>query len=350
MRIRVLIGTAKGAFRLETDNRCAPWRLEGPFFKGWRVTAFSRGAQDNGDWLAATASPVYGAAIHRSDDLISWRQVEDGPRGDADGDTKLNEIWTMHRAGATLFAGVDEAALFRSDDGGGIWRRVDGLTSHASRDSWFPGFGGLCAHSILSDPSSSRLWVGISAVGVFRSDDDGATWTPKNAGVRQMIDGGCSDIGYCVHSLAADADAPDRIFRQDHAGMYRTDDGGDSWTAIESGLPSSFGFPLARARGALFAVPLESDEYRMPTDGALRLYKSEDDGATWRAAGEGLPSEHAYTGVLRAGLATDGGDPAGVYLGTSSGTVHVSADAGETFTTIPCLLPRILCVEAFQLD
>ena len=219
------------------------------------------------------------------------------------------------------------------------------------RAAWFPGAGGLCAHALLTDPRDpARLWCGISAVGVFRSDDGGASWRPVNNGVRVMIeDEHHKNIGCCPHALVQDPDDANRIFRQDHAGMYRSHDGGDSWQSCEQGLPSGFGFPIAIDRNTkqLFACPLESDEYRMPPDGALRVYRSTDAGDSWMALTNGLPQEHTYVGVLRHAMATDHLEPCGVYLGTTAGSVFISADAGDSWQQLPCALPRILSIVTF---
>jgi hypothetical protein len=348
MSVTVVVGTSKGGFVYRSKDR-RDWTIEGPLFKGWKVTAVGRDIE--GGWLLATASDVYGAAIQRSKDLREWRQVEKGPRYEEASGWKLNQIWTFARAGDRLFAGVDEAGLFDSRDGGESWSLVEGLTSHPTRSRWFPGNGGLCAHAFLSDPKDpDRLWCGISAVGVFRSEDGGGSWTPKNRGVPLILeDAEDKDIGFCVHGLAQDPGDPKRIWRQDHNGVFRTRDGGDSWERIEKGLPSRFGFPIAidRRTKSLFLAPLEADQYRIPAGGKLRVFRSRDEGDSWEPLGKGLPSEHAYAGVLRSSLVADSLDPCGLYLGTTSGTLHASADGGESWRTLPGLLPRVLTVAVF---
>jgi len=372
MSTTLILGTEKGAFVCRSADR-ATWTVEGPLFKGWKVTASTR--TPSGRYVVATSSYVYGAALHTSKDLKEWKQVDKGPsypkaKSDAQPtpgvavgpgfEPRMNQIWKLASAGKHLYAGVDTAGLFTSDDDGDSWKPVPALNDHPTRPNWFPGAGGLCLHSILVD--KSRIWVGISAVGVWRSDDGGKSWTPKNQGVRHIIeDEEFKDIGFCVHSLASDPKAPDTIYRQDHAGFYVSRDGGDTWEAAENGLPggsvgmpgakvrASFGFPVAldpRTK-SLFIFPLESDEYRMPWEGKFRVYRSRDGGGKWEGLGEGLPSVPTYTSVLRGAMAVDGQDPCGVYLGTTSGQAFASANCGDTWRPLPCTLPRILHVAAY---
>jgi len=349
MAVIVAVGTDKGLFLLRAGDARRDWRVEGPLFKGWKVTAFSRDGA--GGWLAGTASFVYGAAIQHSRDLKDWKQVEHGPAYPPDGKHKLTQIWRLVSSDGACYAGVAEAGLFRSEDHGETWRPVRGLNEHRTRDAWQPGAGGLCAHSILIDPQNARrMWCGISAVGVFRSDDGGESWQARNDGVPVILeDKDHQDIGFCVHALAPDPHDADVIFRQDHRGMFRSRDGGDRWERIENGLPSGFGFPLCIDRNtkALYAVPLESDEYRMPRDGALRVCRSTDGGDSWHALSAGLPQEHAYAGVLRTSMAVDNLQPGGVYFGTTGGEVFTSSDGGDSWTALPSRFPRIHCVEAF---
>jgi photosystem II stability/assembly factor-like uncharacterized protein len=343
MGVAVLVGTEKGAFVCRSRDRRA-WSVEGPQFKGWKATAAGRTA--SGRFLLGTASRVYGAAIQASDDLASWRQIESGPSYAEGGPRKLNQIWTITATPERVYAGVEEGGLFSSDDDGETWRAHDGLNEHPTRDAWFPGAGGLCAHAVLVQ--GARIWVGISAVGVFRSDDGGATFHPKNAGIRRVIeDEAHKDIGYCVHGLAVDPQRKDRLYRQDHTGMYRSDDGGDTWARNEDGMPSWFGFPIAcdAKTGNLYAFPMESDEYRMPVGGRFAIYRSTDRGDTWQEMREGLPSHPVWAGVLRGAIDTDG--EGGVYAGAVDGSVYASADHGESWQRLPCTLPRILSVDAF---
>ncbi|MCZ6598770.1 MAG: sialidase family protein, partial [Planctomycetota bacterium] len=238
-----------------------------------------------------------------------------------------------------------------STDGGETWEPVEGLNEHPTRSAWFPGAGGLCAHAVLFDPNDAqRVWCGISAVGLFRTDDGGLTWSSKNEGIPAVIeDKDHKDIGRCVHGLVADPDDANTIWRREHNGMFRTRDGGESWERIENGLPSWFGFPIAidRRTTTLYVVPQESDEYRVPVDGNFVVCRSRDSGESWESLANGLPQGDNYMGVLRAAMDVDQLDPCGVYVGTTAGTVYVSNDGGDSWVQIPCTLPRILSVEAY---
>ncbi len=345
MGVVVFVGTAKGAFTLRSEDRRS-WDISGPLFPGWKITTSDRSA--DGTFFVGTSSYVYGAAIHRSDNMVDFQQIEAGPKYSDGGDRTLNQIWKLDCSSSTFYAGVDEAGLFRSTDGGSQWKPVDGLNDHPTRAKWFPGNGGLCAHSLLVEPARERLHCGISAVGVFRSDDAGETWQTRNDGVRVIIeDQDHKDIGFCVHALAQDPDAPDHIWRQEHTGMFRSRDGGDTWQAIEDGLPSTFGFPIVRDHSSrnLYSFPLDKDEYRMPADGHFAVYRSTDDGDSWEPRGSGLP-QRFYAGVLRGAMDTD--HDGGVYVGSTAGTVHTSHDHGESWQTVEAILPRILTVDVYQ--
>ncbi len=347
-RATIVVGTTKGGFVVESDPERRRFRVEGPFFKGWKVTAIARDSA--GTWLAGAASDVYGCAIHRSPDLEEWKQVTRGPAYAEGGDAKLTQIWRILAGKSRFYAGVADAGLFQSDDRGDTWEPIDGLNRHRTRGAWFPGNGGLCAHSILVDPRDERrLWCGISAVGVFRSDDGGATWKEKNGGVPVIIeDKEHKEIGYCVHAIAHDPRDSNTIYRQDHRGMFRTRDAGDSWQRIERGLESGFGFPLTidRRTGALYAVTLESDEYRVPAGGRFCVFRSRDGGDSWHALTKGLPQANYWGIVLRAAVDADHLDPPGIYVGTTSGDLFASRDGGDSWSALPVKLPRILCVTA----
>ncbi len=349
MGVTVMVGTDRAAFLYRSDAARKTWALQGPLFKGWKVTTGARDAR--GRYFAATASEVYGPAIHVSDDLVNWRQIEKGPAWPKGSDRKLKQVWTIVPAGRRIYAGVDDAGLFVSEDAGESWGPVEGLNEHPTRPSWFPGAGGLCLHAILVDPRNpDRIWCGISAVGVFRSDDGGRTWRTRNQGVKLVIeDKEHKDIGCCVHGLVADPDDADVIYRREHTGMFRTRDGGDRWERIENGLASWYGFPVAmdHRSKALYVIPLESDEYRTPVEAKLRVYRSRDSGDSWEPLTRGLPQEHAYMGVLRGALAVDDLAPCGVYFGTTAGTVFASGDAGETWKQLAGTLPRVLSLSVF---
>jgi photosystem II stability/assembly factor-like uncharacterized protein len=334
----LLIGTEKGAFMLRDST------VTGPLFKGWKVTAF--GQAPDGSHLAGLASNWFGASVHRSTDLEQWDQMAAGPAHPEGSGRKLNQIWTFATAGNAVYAGVDDAALFRSDDHGRTWQAVEALNEHPTRKSWFPGAGGLCAHHILVD--GDRIWVAISAVGVFRSDDGGRSFTRCDRGVTPTVtpdqEQGVEENGWCVHGLVADPSNPNRIWRQEHTGVYRTSDGGDSWERIEKGLPAHFGFAITRDQpsGWLFVVPLEADVNRLPVKGRLAAYRSKDGGDSWHRSGRGWSRSPQFTGVLRKAIVADQGG--GIYFGTTGGTVYRSSDAGESWKALPHSFPRILAL------
>jgi len=346
--VRLLVGTAKGGFWMTSDDR-SEWKVEGPFFKGWKVTAGLR--LDDGRFLVGVASDIFGPALQVSENGVDWEQIEEGPRYEDGGDRKLRQIWTLRENRDTLCAGVQDAGLFMSSDGGKRWEPVPGLNDHGTRSAWVPGAGGLCAHALLfDDEEPDRMWCGISAVGVFRTDDGGRTWTPKNEGVTMVLeDADHKDIGRCVHGLAQDPADPGRIYRQDHSGMYRTTDGADTWERNEEGLPAAFGFPIVvdRSSRTLFVAPQQSDEFRIPVENRLQVYRSKDGGDSWHSASRGLPPANTFGTVLRGAMSVDNLDPGGVYFGTTSGTVHTSADLGESWTNLPVSLPRIYHVSAW---
>jgi hypothetical protein len=368
----VLVGTAKGAVVLRADEERRSWQHDGLQLRGWIVSAFTRDA--GGRTYAAVTHDVYGSVILASDDLASWEQFDSAPRYDASekgndshlriigamdpmgqydaGGRYVDQIWKLHAAGDALYAGVSEAGLFRSDDRAKSWQPVRGLNDHESRGQWVAGFGGLCAHTVLTDARNpDRIWVGISAAGVFRSDDGGRSFAPKNDGVSP--DG----EAFCVHSLAHDPDRADVIYRQDHRGVYRSDDGGDCWQVIENSLPTgplsdghvcSFGFAVGMdpPSGSVFILPLESDNFRFTRNAKLTVYRSQDRGASWQPLSRGLP-DSCYANVLRGAMSLDALDPCGVYFGTTSGSVYASPDRGESWSRLASDLPKILCVEAF---
>jgi photosystem II stability/assembly factor-like uncharacterized protein len=337
---RLAVGTEKGGYLIERNGG---WSVSGPSFPGWKVTAYGRAS--DGTYLAAIASNWFGASVHRSPDLTSWEQVEAGPSYAEHTRRQFNQVWTFTNAGDRVYAGIDEAGLFYSDDYGLTWAPVAALNDHPTREEWQPGFGGLCAHRVLI--AGDRIVVGISAVGVFRSNDGGMHFARFDSGVTPTItteEDGSGQNGWCVHGLVSDPGDPDRIWRQDHQGVYRTTDGGAHWEKIERGLPSSFGFAIGRDHesGTLFVVPLQSDENRLPRNGGLAAYRSKDQGDTWEKSGSGWPEAPQFTGVLRNAISLD--QEGGVAFGTTGGRVYVSGDIGDNWQGLPFAFPRILTV------
>ena len=251
-----------------------------------------------------------------------------------------------------MYCGVEPAALFKSTDAGETWSLVKGLYDHPHRSQWMPGGGGLCLHTILPDPSNSkRLFIAISTGGVYRTDDGGANWQPRNQGVRAQFlppDQQYPEWGQCVHKIVSHPTNPQRLFLQNHWGLYKSDDGGDSWTDIANGVPSDFGFAMEidpRNADCVYIVPLESDEFRCTPEGKLRLYRTKNAGASWEAVGNGLPQENALETVLRDGLSADSLQPTGIYFGTRSGKLFGSKDSGESWHAILESLPPVVCVK-----
>lgn len=332
----VAVGTDKGGYILRRAD--GGWSVDDPLFPGWRVTAFGRTA--DGTYLAGTASGWFGPAVHRSSDLVEWTQVEKGPAYPEDG-PELQQIWTFTTApDGRIWCGVAEAGLFISDDDGTSWQPVAGLNEHRTRDQWQPGAGGMCAHSIIV--TDTTVWAAASAIGVFRSDDGGADFEPRNIGLDAAIPGGeAPEVGYCVHRLVADADEPKRMWQQNHTGVYRSLDGGDNWQRCEEGLPAGFGFPIVRdhSSGRLFVLPLTADVDRTPPDGRFAVHRSDDDGDSWHRSGDGWPEEPMYDSVLRGAM--DGDGHGTVALGTTGGQVWTTTDAGDTWSRLPGTFPRI---------
>lgn len=343
--MRIAIGTEKGAYVLTESG--VDWKVAGPLFPGWKVSSF--GSTPGGTHLAAVGSNWFGIGIHQSDDFETWRQTDTPPEWPEDTGRKMEQIWTFHTVGDRMWAGVAEAGLFSSDDGGTTWEPVKGLNEHRTRGEWQPGFGGLCAHRVRVDGDTQ--WVAISAVGVFRSDDGGLRWEPKNDGVEPVglpEDAPRPEVGYCVHCVAHDPADPMRIWRQDHSGVYRSSDGGDNWERIEAGLPANFGFVMWRddSSGRLFTIPLEADANRVPVEGALRVYRSDDDGDSWIESGSGWGSSPQFTGVLRG--AFDGDDEGVFCFGTTGGKVWLTKDNGEHWTELDPAFPRIGAVSLIR--
>jgi len=353
-RVELLIGTKKGAFILESDGSRRDWRVRGPFCEKWPIHHVVRSS--DGTLYAGGGSPWYGATVFRSDDDgATWSQSSAGlTYGDGDDTPKVTTVWNLTPSadGKTVYAGVEPAGLFRSDDRGETWSHVAGLREHPSTPEWQPGNGGLILHSIALDPTNAdHMWVGISSVGAFETTDGGATWETRNKGVRaDFYPGDPPEFGQCVHKLLPDPKDPSRLIQQNHCGVYRSDDGGSTWTEITNNLPSDFGFPMAvhpQQPETLWVIPHSGPEAgRHMIDGHAAVWRSTDRGDTWQQMDAGLPVENAYLTVLREAMGTDRLDPVGVYFGTSTGQVFGSANEGESWQLLADFLPDVWSVEA----
>jgi len=352
----LLIGTVKGVFLYHTDEQRRDWRLTGPHLGGWEIYSLCGDAR-NGRILAGTGSFTHGTTIRTSrDGGATWEPVTRDPQFPADATAKLKHIWQIvpgHPSQpGTWYAGVDDAALFVSRDDAATWDELTGLTQHPTRPRWMAGFGGLCLHSVLVDPSNARrLWVGISAVGVFRTDDGGATWKLCNHGLPNVAPEFIKDpdMGRCVHKMVLDPAKPGVLYIQFHPGVYKSEDGAESWVKISDGLAHDFGFPMTMTqRGDLFVLPLLSDTNRVVPDGALKVWRSRDRGRSWRALTSGLPQTEHYVGVLRDAMASDPLSPAGVYIGTTGGELFHSVDDGDRWEKLPAQFPRITTLKVWM--
>lgn len=356
MRTILLVGTKRGLFVFESDAHRASWRARGPFLTGREIYHASFDARDGGIW-AATDHAVWGAHIHRSPDLgTNWETLEAAPHySDERG---LKAIWFVTPGLTTttrLLAGIEPAGLFVSENQGVSWRGVDTLNDHPTNSTWQPAGGGLALHSIIMDPEApGRIYCALSAGGVYRSDDDGWSWRALNRGVRADFQPQrYPEAGQCVHKLLLHPRDNRRLYQVNHCGVYRSDDRAENWIEITAGLPSDFGYALAidpNDANTLFVIPEESSHMRATVDGKLRVYRSRDAGTSWEALTNGLPQENAYVSVLREGMTSDGATPCGVYFGTSSGHLFGSNNSGDTWQQIAGYLPRILCVAAIQIS
>ena len=355
-RVALLIGTPKGAFILDGDAGRRAFDVRGPLCEGWPIHDLSVQPGSNAI-LAGGGSPWYGAAVWRSEDLgRTWTHSSEGlTYGDAD--PKVKTVWNVTGSNGVIYAGVEPAGLFRSHDDGATWEHVAGLREHPSRPEWQPGAGGLILHSIVPHPTDhDRLWVGISAVGAFETQDGGATWVTRNKGVRAEFypENRYPEFGQCVHKLVMAADGGEHLYQQNHCGVYRSTDGGRQWEEITGTLPSDFGFPMVahpRDPGTVWTIPLTQPEAgRLMPDGAAAVWRTNDGGDAWARSGDGLPQKDAFIGVLREAMAVDRLDPVGVYFGTSTGQVYGSADEGLTWALLADNLPPVWSVEAMVVD
>jgi photosystem II stability/assembly factor-like uncharacterized protein len=363
--VRVLVGTRKGAFILTADAKRTQWDIRGPHFAGWEIYHLKGSPAAPHRLYASQSSGWFGQLIQRSDDGgLTWEPVGnkfvyDGVPGMHqwyDGTPRpweFKRVWHLEPALSdpdTVYAGVEDAALFRSVDGGQTWQELAGLRGHGSGASWQPGAGGMCLHTILLDPSNAaRMFIAISAAGAFRTDDTGESWRPINRGLKsEGIPNPHAEVGHCVHRIAMYQSRPHVLFMQKHWDVMRSDDAGASWQEVSGNLPSDFGFPIdvhAHEPDTIYVVPIKSDSEHYPPDGKLRVYRSRTGGYEWQALTQGLPQRDCYVNVLRDAMAVDALDPCGVYFGTTGGQVYASADAGDSWTPIVRDLPAVLSVE-----
>jgi photosystem II stability/assembly factor-like uncharacterized protein len=369
-RVRVLVGTRKGAFVLESDGKRQKWDVSGPHFGGWEIYHLKGSPADPNRLYASQSSGWFGQIIQRSNDggktweAVGNKFVYDGVPGTHqwyDGTShpwEFKRVWHLEPSLTdpdTVYAGVEDAALFRTTDGGQNWSEMPGLRGHGSGPHWQPGAGGLCLHTILLDPSNAkRMFIAISAAGAFRTDDGGTTWLPINRGLKsQGIPDEQAEVGHCVHRIAMHRSRPNVLFMQKHWDVMRSDNAGDSWTEVSGNLPTDFGFPIdvhAHEPETIYVVPIKSDSEHYPPDGRLRVYRSRTGGNDWEALTNGLPQSNCYVNVLRDAMSVDALDKCGIYFGTSGGQVYGSADAGDTWSAIVRDLPPVVSVEAQTLD
>jgi len=364
-KVRLLVGTRKGAFILTSDERRKEWDISGPHFAGWEIFHIN-GSTVNPDRIyASQSSGWFGQVIQRSDDGgKTWETAGnefayDGVPGTHqwyDGTQhpwEFKRVWLLQPSPTepeTVYAGTEDAALFRSKDGGNTWKEFSGLRE-AKGHLWQPGAGGMCLHTILVDPKNlDRIYVAISAAGAFRTDDGGRTWHPINKGLVSPFElpDSTAEVGHCVHNLAMHPSRPDVVFMQKHWDVMRSDNAGDSWHEVSGNLPSDFGFPIgvhAHEPETIYVIPIKSDAEHYPPDGKLRVYRSRSGGNEWEALTKGLPQRNCYVNVLRSALAVDNLDSCGIYFGTTGGQVYASADSGDSWSTLVHDLPAVLSVE-----
>jgi photosystem II stability/assembly factor-like uncharacterized protein len=364
-RIRVLVGTRKGAFVLTGDGKRDRWDVAGPFFAGWELYHLKGSPADPNRIYASQCSGWFGQQVQRSDDGgKTWEPI--GNQFTYEGTTgthqwydgtphpwEFKRVWHLEPSLTdpdTVYAGVEDAAIFKSQDGGKSWKELPGLRGHGTGSQWMPGAGGMGLHTILLDPAHpKRLFVAISAAGAFRSDDDGASWRPINKGlVSNFMPNPTAEVGLCVHRIALHPKRPDVVYMQKHWDVMRTDNAGDSWQEVSGNLPTDFGFVVdvhAHEPETIYVVPIKSDSEHYPLDGKLQVFRSKTGGNEWEALTKGLPQKDCYVNVLRDAMAIDALDPCGVYFGTTGGQVYVSADSGDSWAPIVRDLPAVLSVE-----
>jgi hypothetical protein len=363
--VRVLVGTRKGAFVLTSDGTRDRWDVSGPHFGGWELYHIKGSPADPNRVYASQSTGWFGQLIQRSNDGgQTWEPVGktfeyDGVPGTHqwyDGTPhpwEFKRVWHLEPSLTdpdVVYAGVEDAALFRTSDGGQTWQELPGLRGHGSGSQWTPGAGGLCLHTILLDPiRPERMFIAISAAGAFRTDDGGKTWKAITRGLHsQYIPDPTAEVGHCVHRMAMHPARPDVLFMQKHWDVMRSGDAGDMWHEVSGNLPTDFGFVIdvhAHEPDTIYVVPIKSDSEHYPPDGKLRVYRSRTGGHEWEPLTKGLPQQDCYVNVLRDAMAVDALDPCGVYFGTTGGQVYGSADAGDHWTPIVRDLPPVLSVE-----
>ena len=385
-KVRVLVGTRKGAFVLESDGKRQKWDVSGPHFAGWEIYHVKGSPADPDRIYASQTSGWFGQIIQRSDDGgKTWHQPgtpkgqptktpEGMPVGESnkfaydaaakpltthqwyDGSQRpweFKRVWHLEPSlndPDTVYAGVEDAALFKSTDGAQNWSELSGLRGHGTGPQWQPGAGGLCLHTIIQDPgNTNRMFVAISSAGAFRTDDAGKTWKPINRGLKSpYIPDPDAEIGHCVHRIALHRSRPNVLFMQKHWDVMRSDDAGDSWKEVSGNLPTDFGFVIdvnANEPETVYVVPIKSDSEHFPPEGKLRVYRSRSGGEEWQALTKGLPQRDCYVNVLRDAMSVDQLDPCGVYFGTTGGQVYGSPDGGDRWTPVVEHLPSVLSVE-----
>ena len=386
--VRLLVGTRKGAFVLTSDGKREHWDVSGPHFAGWEMYHLKGSPADPNRLYASQTSGWFGQVIQRSDDGgKTWFQPgtppgetttpEGQPRGESNKFTydtsaesgkpltthqwydgtqhpwEFKRVWHLEPSLSdpdTAYAGVEDAALFRTTNGGRTWEELSGLRGHGTGPNWQPGAGGMCLHTILLDPKvAGRMFIAISAAGAFRSDDAGKTWKPINRGLKsQYIPSPESEVGHCVHRIAQHKSRPDTLFMQKHWDVMRTDNAGESWQEVSGNLPTDFGFVIdvhAHEPETIYVVPIKSDSEHYPLEGKLRVYRSKTGGNEWEELTRGLPQSNCFVNVLRDAMAVDSLDKCGIYFGTTGGQVYASADAGDSWAPIVRDLPAVLSVE-----
>jgi photosystem II stability/assembly factor-like uncharacterized protein len=363
--VRVLVGTRKGAFVLTSDGKRQDWQVSGPHFPGWEIYHLKGSPVDPNRIYCSQSSGWFGQMMQRSDDGgKTWETVGneftyDGIPGTHqwyDGTQhpwEFKRVWHLEPSLSdpdTVFAGAEDAALFKTTDGGKTWAELSGLRNHDTGPRWQPGAGGMCLHTIIQDPTDhDRLYIAISAAGAFRSDDGGQTWKPINKGLSsQFMPDPTAEVGHCVHRIALHPSRPDTLFMQKHWDVMRSDNGGDQWTEVSGDLPTDFGFPIdvhAHEPETIYVVPITSDSHHFPPDGKLRVFRSRTGGNEWEGLTKGLPQSDCYVNVLRDAMAVDRMDSCGVYFGTTGGQVYCSPDGGDTWASIVRDLPAVLSVE-----